>query len=133
MIAIQKNRNWVPSKHISEFVELAKQIMFVVQGDSKAPVTGCNLVKKIDDHVNAASTFEGILFWTPQQLSVTNAVHLPYVFLDAFYSTGKSFILQFICNHWSNEIGRWFKMYLIRFLMTTLTIICSPCSTLEIK
>ena len=114
MIAIQKNKKWIPSEHISEFVELAKQIMFVVQGDSKAPVTGCNLVKKIDDHVNAASTFEGILFWTPQQLSVTNAVHLPYVFLDAFYSTGKSFTLQFICNHWSNEIGKWFKMSLIR-------------------
>ena len=108
----QQNKNWIPSEHISEFVELAKQLMYVVQGDSKAPVTGCNLVRKIDDHVNAACTLEGILFWTPQQLSVTNAVHLHYVFLDAFYSTGKSFTLQFICNHWSNEIGRWFKMSL---------------------
>ena len=87
--------------------------MFVVQGDSKAPVTGCNLVKKIGDHVNAASTLEGILFWTPQQLSVTNAVHLHYVFLDAFYSTGKSFTLQFICNHWSNEIGKLFEIHLV--------------------
>ena len=109
MIAIQKNENWDPSENISEFVELAKQLMFVAQGDPKAPVTGCNLVRKTDHHVNAASTFEGILFWTPQQLSVTNAVHLPYVFLDAFYSTGKSFALQYISNHWSNEIGKCLK------------------------
>ena len=106
MIAIQKNNNWVQSEHISEFMELAKHFMFVAQGDSKAPVTGCNLIKKIDNQVNSASTFEGILFWTPQQLSVTNAVHLPYVFLDAFYSTGKSFTLQYISKHWSNEIGK---------------------------
>ena len=110
---IQKNKNWIPSEHISEFVELAKQFMFVVQGDSKAPVTGCNLVKKINNHVNAASTFEGILFWTPQQLSITTAVHLPYVFLDAFYSTGKSYTLQFISKWWSNEIGKGLKMYIL--------------------
>ena len=107
----QQNKNWIPSEHISEFVELAKQLMFVVQGDSKAPVTGCNLVKKIGDHVNAASTFEGIMFWTLEQLSVTTAVHLPYIFLDAFYSCGKSFTLQFISNHWSNEIGKGFEIY----------------------
>ena len=111
MLDNQQNKNWIPSEHISEFVELAKQLMFVVQGDSKAPVTGCNLVKKISDHVNVASTFEGIVFWTLEQLSVTIAVHLPYVFLDAFYSCGKSFTLQFISNHWSNEIGKAFEIY----------------------
>ena len=112
-IAIQKNENWEPSQNISYFVELAKHLMFVAQGDPKAPVTGCNLVRKIDDHVNAASSFEGILFWTPQQLSLTNAVNLRYMLLDAFYGTGKSFVLQFISNHWSKEIGKLFNQSLI--------------------
>ena len=79
---------------MADFVELAKQLMFIAQGDPCAPVTESNEVNKIVDHVNAASTFENLMFWTREQLSITQALCLLFVFLDAFYSTGKTTILK---------------------------------------
>ena len=98
-------QQWNPSEHLGELMELAKQLMFIAQGDPKAPVTSTNMIDKICDQVDHATTFENIIFWTLQQLSVINVLNCPYIFLDAFYGTGKSFILQYIAQHWSNEIG----------------------------
>ena len=104
--AVQHHGSWSSKEHLDEFKELLKQFMFLAQGDSKAPVTGANLVDKIDDHIKKASTFENTIFWTPDQLSVVNALQMMFVFLDAFYSTGKSILLMYIANHWSNQIGK---------------------------
>ena len=97
------HKNWVPSEHVIEFVELTKQILFITQGDPFAPVTESSFVNKISDNLKRASKVENILFWTMEQLSLVQAVQLAYVFLDAFYSTGKSEILKYIVKHWIKQ------------------------------
>ena len=52
----KKNPNWNPSDHIEEFVELAKQVLFVAQGDPYAPVTGSNIIAKTSKHIELASS-----------------------------------------------------------------------------
>ena len=89
------HENWKPSEHVTEFVELAKQILFEAQGDPFAPVTGMGIIKKTNAHILRSSTFQNILKWTPQQLSVIQALHMQYVVFDGFYSTGKSEILRY--------------------------------------
>ena len=80
--------------------------MFIAQGNPKAPVTHKNMIDKIEDHVERASVFQNIIFWTPEQLCVLDALQILFICLDAFYSTGKSTILQYVANHWSNETGK---------------------------
>ena len=46
-------------------------------------------------HVLQAGSVESIFLWTPDQFSIVEAIHLLYVCLDAFYSTGKSEILKY--------------------------------------
>ena len=106
--ATQLNRSWSLADHLDEFVKLIKNLLFIAQGNPKAPVTDSNIVNKIHEHVTKASTFQNILFWifwTPEQFAVINELYVPYVFLDAFYSTGKSSMLQYITKHWSQEHG----------------------------
>ena len=88
-------QNWQPSEHAHEFVEIAKQILFIAQGDPFAPVTESSVVKKTVQHINRASTFENTILWTPEQLSVIQALEMPFVLFDGFYSTGKSEILRY--------------------------------------
>ena len=38
-----------------------------------------------------------------EQLPVVQALALAYVFLDAFYSTGKSEILKHVAKHWIKQ------------------------------
>ena len=90
----QSHENWEPSEHVEEFVEVAKQILFIAQGDPFAPVTGSGIIKKTNAHILRASTFQSIMHWTPQQLSVIQALSMAYVVFDGFYSTGKSEILR---------------------------------------
>ena len=52
----KKNPNWYPSDHVQEFVELAKQVLFVAQGDPYAPVTGSNIIAKTSKHIELASS-----------------------------------------------------------------------------
>ena len=42
-------------------------------------------------------------FLSPQSLSVIEALQLAYVFLDAFYSTGKSEILKYVAKYWEEK------------------------------
>ena len=104
--AFPENRNWFPADHVEEFGKLTKHFLFIAQGNPKAPVTSSNIVDRIHEHLIRASTFENIaewIFWTPEQLTVINTLHIQYMFLDAFYSVGKSSMLQHIARHWSNE------------------------------
>ena len=64
---------------MADFVELAKQLMFIAQGDPCAPVTERCEVNKIAAQINSASTFENLMFWTRDQLSVTQALELLFV------------------------------------------------------
>ena len=65
------------------------------QGDPFAPVTSSNIVKKTNQYINRASTFQNIILWTPEQLSIIQALCMRFVIFDAFYSTGKSEILKY--------------------------------------
>ena len=106
--ATQLNRSWSLADNLDEFVKLIKNLLFIAQGNPKAPVTDYNMVNKIHEYVTKASKFQNILFWifwTTEQLAVINELYIPYVFLDAFYSTGKSSILQYVAKHWSQENG----------------------------
>ena len=106
--ATKLNRSWSLADHLEEFEKLIENLLFIAQGNPKAPVTDSNMVIKIHEHVTKASKFHNILFWifwTQEQFAVINELYIPYVFLDAFYSTGKSSILQYITKHWSQENG----------------------------
>ena len=105
----QRQGKWLPNEHLQEFKDLAKHFMFLAQGDSKAPVTSSNIVNKVDEYVTKASNYENIMFWTLQQLSVVNSLQMLFVFLDAFYGTGKSLLLRHVAIYWSKEIGKLVK------------------------
>ena len=94
----KKHGNWIPADHVEEFVELAKQVLFIAQGDPFAPVTGSNIINKTDKHVKLASSVANIFFWNLQQLTILNARNVLFLVLDAFYSTGKSEILKYYCK-----------------------------------
>ena len=86
--------NWNPADHINEFVDIATHLLFIAQGDPRAPVTRSNVVDKTVKHVERASKLEYIFHWTPDQLSLVQALELYYVLIDAFYSTGKTEVLK---------------------------------------
>ena len=92
---VEKNQDWKPEEHVEEFIELAKETLFIAQGDPYAPVTGSNIIDKTVKHVFRASTPQNIFFWTLEQLSIVQALEILYLFLDAFYSTGKTEVLKY--------------------------------------
>ena len=89
------HENWIPSEHVEEFVEVAKQILFIAQGDPFSPVTGSGVIKKTNEHILRASHFQNIMHWTPEQLSIIQALSIPFMIFDGFYSTGKSEALRY--------------------------------------
>ena len=91
----EKNKDWKPEEHVEEFIELVKETLFIAQGDSYAPVTGSSIIDKTVKHVFLASTPKNIFFWTLEQLSIVQALQILYLFLDAFYSTGKTEVLKY--------------------------------------
>ena len=99
----EKNQDWKPEEHVEEFIELAKETLFIAQGDPYAPVTGSNIIDKTVKHVFRASTPQNIFywtrFWTLEQLSIVQALDILYLFLDAFYSTGKTEVLKYFGKH----------------------------------
>ena len=94
-VAKKHEDNWRAEEHVQEFVEFAKQVLFIAQGDPYAPVTGSNVIDKIVQHVERAGSAQSIFFWTNEQLSIIQAVNVPFLVLDAFYSTGKSEVLRY--------------------------------------
>ena len=99
----EKNQDWKPEEHVGEFIALAKETLFIAQGDPYAPVTGSNIIDKTVKHVFRASTPQNIFywtrFWTLEQLSIVQALDILYLFLDAFYSTGKTEVLKCFGKH----------------------------------
>ena len=94
-VAKRHEDNWRAEEHVKEFVELVNQVLFIAQGDPYAPVTGTNIIDKIVQNVDRAGSAESIFFWTNEQLSIVQAVNVPFLVLDAFYSTGKSEVLRY--------------------------------------
>ena len=97
-IAIE-NETWEPSEHVKEFVELFKELVFIAQGNPYAPVTDSAINKQTSRDIDKAGTFENICFWTPDQLSIADAVEMEFVFLNSFYSTGKTTLLKRRAKH----------------------------------
>ena len=91
----KQNENWNPSDHVQEFVDVAQHLLFVAQGDPYAPVTKSNIINKTAKHVECASNVENIFLWTPEQLSLVQALNLLYLFIHSFYSTGKTEVLKY--------------------------------------
>ena len=94
-VSEQHTHEWKPEKHVTEFLDIASEIIFVAQGDPYAPVTGSNLIDKTVQHVERAGSAESTFFWTSEQLSITQALDIRFLVLDAFYSTGKSEVLRY--------------------------------------
>ena len=92
---IAKNRNqvWHPNQHISEFVSAAKVLLFQAQGHPQAPLTRQKQIEKIDQELDLASAPESILFWTPEQLSIVQAMHMDWIVLMGYYGCGKTILL----------------------------------------
>ena len=87
---------WRPGDHVKEFVELAKEMLFIAQGDPYAPVTQSNLIDKTSQHIDLAGSAKSVFFWTNEQLPIIHACQtIQFLVLDAFYSTGKSEVLRY--------------------------------------
>ena len=86
--------SWSPNDNrINEFVEIAKHLLFVAQGQSKVPLTKEKLTEKVNEDMDKASAPENILFWTPEQLSIVQAMDIDWMFLMAYYGCGKTILL----------------------------------------
>ena len=94
-----ENRLWVPGEHISEFIELCKNIFFTAQGNILAPVTSISSLKKINDEIEKTSEAKFVLFWTPSQMSIVDAMNQPFMMFLGFYGVGKTLLLKKRLNH----------------------------------
>ena len=81
------NPGWNPTEHLIEFVELVKEIMFIAQGDPKAPVTQAMQVNKLSQNMD-----KNMIFWTPEQLNIVNS-NADFCLLMAYYGCGKTWCL----------------------------------------
>ena len=108
-IAESHREKWMPIDHVEEFIDLAKQLMFRAQGNPCAPVTLSNIIDMTAKHVQKAGTAESMFFWTSKQLSLVQAQELKYVYLDAFYSCGKSEALKHQAKYWNEENRKKFE------------------------
>ena len=86
--------SWSPNEErIREFVNIAKHLLFVAQGQCKAPLTKAKLTERVAEDLDKASAPETILFWTPEQLSIVQAMHMDWMFLMGYYGCGKTILL----------------------------------------
>ena len=88
-----RTTHWDPDQHIVEFVSVAKVLLFEAQGHPQAPLTRELQIKKIDDELDDASAPENILFWTPEQLSIVQAMDINFMLLMGYYGCGKTVLL----------------------------------------
>ena len=78
---------WNPLEHLLDFIELIKEIMFIAQGDPKAPVTQAMQVNKLSQNID-----KNMIFWTPEQLNILNS-NSDFCLLMAYYGCGKTWCL----------------------------------------
>ena len=78
-----KIQSWNPKKNVIGFVEIVKEIMFIAQGDPKAPVTQAMQVNKLS---------QNMIFWTPEQKSIIES-NADFMLLMAYYGCGKTWCL----------------------------------------
>ena len=90
----QQTQQWNHVDHQVEFVEIAKQLLFVAQGNPGAPVTRDKVVEKTITVLDKGSELENIFFWTPQQKSAVESMGQPHMVLFGYYGTGKTLILK---------------------------------------
>merc|ERR1711860_268282 len=50
-------------------------------------------IEKIDQELDLASAPENIFFWTPEQLSIVQAMDIDWMFLMGYYGCGKTILL----------------------------------------
>ena len=100
-------KKWQPEHHQKEFVYLCTELMFVTQANKDAPITGAKNVQQIAEQLEEASSPESIFFWTPEQLSVVNAIKEPFMALHGYFGVGKTLLLKerckFLLTHHPNE------------------------------
>ena len=84
---------WNSEIHINDFVEISKHLLYRAQGHKEAPISGASMVKKVSEHLDKASIPENIFFWTPDQMSIVQAMHIDWMCLIGWYGVGKTIIL----------------------------------------
>ena len=94
-----ENRSWVPEEHLYEFIEICKSLFFTAQGKVDAPVTQRNINKKINEEIEKTSEAKYVFFWTPNQMSIVNAMDQPFMMFLGFYGVGKTLLLKKRLNH----------------------------------
>ena len=103
-----KQQNWRPEDHKKEFVSVSKFLLFEAQGQSKGTLTRDKLAERIDEDLNKASAPENIFFWTPEQLSIVQAMDEDWMFLMSFYGCGKTILLieraQYLLRNQNNTV-----------------------------
>ena len=115
-----ENPGWNPEDHVKEFVELSKQIMFEAQGNPEAPINAAKITTAISSNIDRAigvsslrpeitdeptgpkkkkenikvNPTKSIFFWTPEQLSIMDAINENFMVLMGYYGCGKTLLLK---------------------------------------
>ena len=95
----ESHPDWNPQDHVNDFVELTKQLMFTFQGNPEAPILNSKVIERIGQEMDQACTIENIFFWTPEQLSILNAINEDFMVLFAYYGCGKTLLLKERAKH----------------------------------
>lgn len=85
--------DWVPNEHIQEFVAISKQLLYQAQGKREPLLRKSAIVNQISQDLDKASVPENIFFWTPEQFSIVQSMHIDYMCLMGYYGTGKTILL----------------------------------------
>ena len=96
---------WNPKDHLNDFTELTKQLIFTFQGNPEAPILGSKVIETIGKEMDKACTIENIFFWTPEQLSILNAINEDFMVLFAYYGCGKTLLLKERAKYLLNQSG----------------------------
>ena len=71
--------------------------------------------EKAEEDLDKASAPENILFWTPEQLSIFQAMHIDWMFLMAYYGCGKTILLieraEYLLRNPSNTVHFYIDKY----------------------
>ena len=90
----QLQSDWKPKEHVAEFKSIVKQLLYEAQGHPNAPVSLVKEIEMVSQTMDKTCKALNIFFWTPEQLSVINAMNTRFMALLAYFGCGKTILLK---------------------------------------
>ena len=89
-----RTNDWQASDHLGEFALICQELFYESQGDKGAPTCPTKMLNKLSLSMDKASVPENIFFWSPDQLSIKNAMNERFMVLMSYYGCGKTILLK---------------------------------------